>query len=151
MAISAIKIKQKRFSGALAYNTASSQVVQNASWMAVNWQAEQFDTDNYWTISSPSKLTIPSNGYYVVTLNIQTDTTTAGGNLRAIAIWTNGSATNYDVQQRTAVSDYLIKSCSNIYKLNLGDFLEGYVYQDSGGASGNIGFTQSNFSIVRVG
>jgi len=37
---------------------------------AVSWDLENFDTNNYWSVSDPSKLHIPRTGYYNLNTNI---------------------------------------------------------------------------------
>lgn len=35
----------------------------------VIWENELYDTDNYWDAANPTRITIPSNGYYLITFN----------------------------------------------------------------------------------
>jgi len=151
MAETKITVRQQKFSGAKAYNTASSQSVLNGVWMAVNWQAEEFDTDSYWSIGNPSRLTVPADGYYMVVANVQCDTAIAGGTIRAIRLYINGASSNFTAQNRDNPSRYLMMGVSGILELSSSNYVEALVYQDSGAPSGNIGASDSNFSIVRLG
>lgn len=40
---------------------------------AVTWDVESFDTDDYWTNAAPSRITIPSTGWYNLNTNIFTE------------------------------------------------------------------------------
>ena len=52
-------------SGALVYIT-SPQSIPNSANTKLIWDTEVFDTDGYWALGQPTRLTIPNAGIYLV-------------------------------------------------------------------------------------
>jgi hypothetical protein len=58
------------FSGARVYRTADATLTKGLGYY-IEFQAERWDTDSYWTVGSPTRLTIPATGYYMVGAHVQ--------------------------------------------------------------------------------
>ena len=77
--------------------TADWTITTTATWTPIEWDQEDFDTDNYWEgVTNPSRFTAPVDGYYRVTASIALQSDQDGG--AAIAgYWVNGA--DADTQQ----------------------------------------------------
>ena len=120
---------------ARAYKT-STQTIANVTWTAVTWDVEEFDTNGFIDLSSHNtRITIPEDGYYVVGGTIGFDANNTG--LRLLTIRINGDSTDrhaYHTANAYGASAYgIVLSSSTILQLSSGDYVEMFVYQDSGG------------------
>jgi hypothetical protein len=118
------------FVGASAYST--DQSIPNSTYTAINWSAENFDTNAFHDNSTNNtRMTIPSGkgGYYEISFQAILDGNTTGN--RVVRLYKNGS---YFRQSRvgtsgaTPVSTILVN-----LSLVAGDYIEIYVLQTSGG------------------
>jgi hypothetical protein len=118
------------FVGASAYST--DQSIPNATYTAVNWSAENFDTNAFHDNSTNNtRMTIPAGkgGYYEISFQAILDGNTTGN--RVVRLYKNGS---YFRQSRvgtsgaTPVSTILVN-----LSLVATDYIEIYVLQTSGG------------------
>ena len=121
------------FAGCSLKNTTGSASVSNNTWTAITFAAEDYDSDNYHSTSSnTSRITIPTGkaGKYAFGAFGLWDSSTAGAQ-RIVAIYKNG------VRQKTYVvipsNVYPSGGISVTLDLAVGDYVEMYVYQDSGG------------------
>lgn len=66
----------------------STDYALSSTLTAVDWDVESFDTDTYWTAGQPSRVTIPSTGYYNLNTNVFS---TAAGQAYDIRVRQNGT------------------------------------------------------------
>ena len=120
------------FVGCSLDSNAASFSVSNATWTAVAWNLEDFDTDAFHDNSTNnSRITIPSgkNGKYVVTGKISWDSFSSSE--ANIAIYKNGTSfksVNYTVTTGT----YTGMQITALMDLVATDYLQIYVRQSSG-------------------
>ncbi len=105
---------------------------------AVNWDSESYDTGEYWSLATPSRVYINQTGYYTVNLVLFANTTGAAYNM---SLKKNGST--------ILISGTMNPNQSAEYyetlPLNAGDYLE--VYADETAATGS--FTTSSYLEVQ--
>ena len=139
------------FAGVAVKKTAA-QSISNATFTALTWDSEDYDTNTYHDNSTNnSRITIPTGkgGYYLIS-GVIDYVNNATGN-RAIELRKNGSAVNY-------LFFLLPSTASNApafpmsYTLNLsaGDYLELFTYQTSGGAL-NVDNASSKWQLSYLG
>jgi hypothetical protein len=123
--------KSPNFVGCAVYGV--FQTIANATYTAIPFSNENFDTDGFHsTTTNTSRITIPTGlgGYYLVNMTQRWDPST--GVAKTMQLYKNGSAVfTYDTGAATGL--YPMYSRSTIVKLNAGDYIEMYVYQNSGG------------------
>ena len=119
------------FAGCSLNNT-TTQTVTSPGYTAITWSTELFDTDGYHSTSSnTSRITIPSGkgGYYQVNGSIRWDDNTTGS--RLIVIYKNG--TLFQISASIGFSIDPTQNIQAIMYLVATDYVEIYVYQNSGG------------------
>jgi len=139
--------------GASAYLTAAQSCANN-SFVTLNFDAENFDTDGFHSnVTNNSRLTVPSGkaGKYLV--NFQADFALNATGVRYAFITLNGSTNVGKVQLApTGASDAWIVSVNAILNLSVGDYVEARLLQNSGGALNAEGGLWANvFSISYLG
>ena len=120
------------FVGVCCKASADQTGVANATYTAITWDLEDFDTNGFHSnITNNSRITIPSGkaGYYKVYAWIQLNNNTSGA--RSIQIYKNGSLWHTAATQPG--SQYPTMQVSATMNLAVGDYIETYVYQSSGG------------------
>ena len=123
------------FVGAYAYNNATV-AIPNGAYTAVSFNAEIFDTDAFHSTSTNnSRMTIPSGkgGYYQVNVIIRWAASSAGTN-RIVQLKKNNSSNYGSIMTGTAFGTGGLRyEVSDIIDAVAGDYIEAYVYQDTGG------------------
>jgi hypothetical protein len=120
------------FVGASAYKSAN-QTLSNATFTALTYNTELFDTDAFHDNSTnTTRMTIPAGkaGKYLVT-----GLTSYAGNatgVRQAAIYKNGSVFVYNGVPGATVTDIYVTN-SLVMDLLVGDYIEIFGYQNSGG------------------
>jgi hypothetical protein len=145
------------FSGARVYHN-NNQTLTNG--VPVQFNSERFDTDNYHsTVSNTSRLTAPTDGYYLIGACLYPFANPTG--FAYIAFIVNRAVTgqvtiaNSGIQAPNAAFGRTQHALETVYKLNAGDFVE--VIWFSGSSSDLIvtSFSTSNhtpeFWITRLG
>jgi hypothetical protein len=111
----------------------TGQAITNATFTALVYQTETFDTDGYHSTSTnTSRITIPAGkaGYYNITAGVFWPSNSSG--VRQIQLEINGT---------TAIGRTVVVGTANgveselfttIYYLNVGDYVQSLVYQNSG-------------------
>lgn len=118
------------FVGVSVYNS-TNQTISNTTETAINFNTERFDTDAFHDNSTNNtRLTVPSGkaGKYLITGFVSFGPATGQ---RYILIRKNGLAQNY--VGFTATAGEGGTTASVIYDLIVGDYIELFVYQASGG------------------
>jgi len=119
------------FAGCSLNNT-TTQNVTSPGYTAITWSTELFDTNGYHdTSSNTSRITIPSGkgGYYQVNGSIRWDGNTSGS--RLITIYKNGTLFQISALQPNSIDP--TQNIQAIMYLVATDYVEIYVYQNSGG------------------
>lgn len=118
------------FSGARVYNS-TNQNVNNITETAITFNSERYDADNFHSTSSnTSKLTAPATGYYHIGGNVYWDSNLTGA--RDLYIKFNGT-TIIAIQHGPGNPADMQQNVSCDYFLNVGEYVELFTYQDSGG------------------
>jgi hypothetical protein len=110
----------------------TNQVVSTATWTAISWNDERFDTDAFHSnVTNNSRFTIPAGkaGKYQVSGIIGNDSNATG--VRYINIRKNGADYAATLFPANANEPSMIVSC--IMNLAVSDYIEIFVYQNSGG------------------
>ena len=114
----------------------ASQSTANATFVAITWNTEDFDTSGYHdTATNNTRITIPTGkgGYYLITGIVQYDGN--GTKNRAGELRKNGTALNYLYFLAAAeVTNSPVYQMSFIVNLAAADYVEIFSYQNSGGA-----------------
>lgn len=144
--------------GARAINT-GAQAIANVTYTAVTFAAETFDMDGmHSTVSNTDRLTCTVAGTYEVSAGVSFSNASAAGG-RLIRILKNGSdVIAQDVRPSASTSFFTSCEVSTKIQLNVGDYLQVFVYQDSGISLNLVTFTstggsvpETHFEAVRVG
>lgn len=139
--------------GAKAYNS-TLQSIPNTTYTALTLDSERWDTDGFHSTSSnTSRMTIPVglSGKYLVTASSQSASNGTGD--RYITFFVNG--VNVGPQTWSVGSTSTTEpQTTGILDLVAGDYVEAYIWQNSGGAL-NYGdatnaYVQTTFSIMRL-
>ena len=145
------QLERYAFSGAKAVMTVD-QTLTTAAYTAVNWAAEEYDTDTYHDNSTNNdRLTVPEDGYYRIVSGVSFDSNSTGD--RRARIRLNGATTLAQARE-AAISGTGNKFCivADVL-LSEGDYVTIDVYQNSGG---NLDMNRVNayfpfFSIQKLG
>jgi hypothetical protein len=132
----------KQFSGVkLEFTTAVSLTTTST---AISFDSTKFDTDGYFNISSPTKITIPKPGYYRINVLLSTGAQGTTGASHDLTIKKNGTSnltTDMVGANQSVVFD-------EIEYLISGDYIE--IYGSESGAVGTL-TTNTYFEIDKVG
>jgi len=138
----------------------TSQSIPNGSWTAISWDSIRYDRGPavHWNVNQPTRLTCQIAGTYIVWAGVQWNNG-GGGNIRAAQIYLNGSI--YlgagGIRGSLQTADYQNSNTPTLVSLNVGDYIELIVWQDSGAALGTLASdggsnrSQLEFSMALVG
>lgn len=136
---------------AIAYKNVD-QLVGNAALSIIQWSGVSAQTDTFWVVGTPGRLTIPANlgGRYLFTANPIWDINGAGG--RYATILKNGNPTSQQINSGGSAAWYTQHEVSAVLDMVPGDYAEVQVYQNSGGALNlKCGTYLSVFTATRLG
>jgi hypothetical protein len=122
------------FVGCSLYKSAN-QSINDATYTAVTFDLELFDTDAFHnTSTNTSRITIPAGkgGKYLFVATADHAANTTG--IRQSGFWKNGSIQKGQVAHSAASGGETKQTVSAIYDLVATDYVEFYVYQNSGAA-----------------
>lgn len=117
------------------YNSSGAVTIANATYTALPWDAESWDTTTLHDNSTNNtRITIPSGhgGKYLFTGRVAFDANGAG--IREIKLVHNGAAIFNFATSAAFAAHYLVLQIAAIYTFSAGDYAELYAYQSSGGA-----------------
>ena len=124
--------------------------ISNNTHTLLTFDTEDFDTNGFHSTSSNTgRITIPSgqNGYYQVILQLSANFSSSG--IRRATLYLNGAATAMQTSVNAAGAGQTKFQCVALLNLVATDYLEFYVYQDSGS---NLNFDTGNtFSAIKLG
>lgn len=119
-------------SGCRAYRT-TNQAIANATLTALSCDSEDYDTSAYHEgVTHPSRLTVAMAGLYQVGCSILWDSSTTG--TRAVYVVKNGATSTRLAGNDKSASASGAQNLSCTLSLSAADYIEFYVYQDSGGS-----------------
>jgi hypothetical protein len=132
---------------AKATMTTSSSYMTNNTNIAVPFASEDQDTDNYHSnVTNNSRFTAPSSGFYSFKAEVGFDFNSTG--VRRIYFAKNGTGT-YGTQSYVATATYdIYATTSTDLYLNVGDYVELMVFQNSGSALGHDSVAE--FSVFKI-
>lgn len=134
--------------GALVYRS-TTQSIATATDVRISFNTEVFDTGSFWLIGSPTRLTVPTDGTYLVLGQATFVANTTG--IRLVSIWLNGSRVSRSSQEGGGTSIRKSLFTSKILQLSASDYLELNVHQTSGGNLNiNAGDDLNYFEIWRL-
>ena len=124
--------------------------ISNNTHTLLTFDTEDFDTNGFHSTSSNTgRITIPSgqNGYYQVILELSANF--AGSGIRRATLYLNGAATARQTSLNAAGAGQTKFQLVALLNLVATDYLEFYVYQDSGSI---LNFDTGNtFSAIKLG
>lgn len=134
----------------------ADQSISNATYELMTWDSEDYDNNGMHNNSSNTgRLTCQSDGLYLVEFKINFATDTNGNRrvmLRKNAAGSSAGGTNQGVWYETAIaSDNTTVSGGRGIALNSTDYVELFVYQDTGGALNvSSGASVSFFQMMQI-
>lgn len=143
------KTPPRPFSGASVYLTAS-ETIPNATVLVVPWDAAHFDTDNYFSLALPARLTAPVAGLYRITVNDWWSTNSVGSRFGSFRI--NGFQIGFAYAMRASSLGGTVGTASVLFEMTEGAFATTHKFQNSGVALLLLGaIVNSRFQIQLVG
>jgi len=136
---------------ARAYHN-TTQSIADTTDVTLAFNAERYDTDTIHDNSTNnSRLTATTAGIYLITASVEFDGSASGN--RWLVVELNGTTKLAGHISRHSDGDTTYMSISTIYSLSATDYVEVYVYQNSGGplnirSTGNL---SPEFSMIRLG
>jgi hypothetical protein len=139
--------------GVRAYRT-TNQAIGHSSWVAINFDAERFDTDTFHdNVTNNTRLTVPVGkaGYYLIIGDVSWASNVTG--FRYLHILLNGSVRLAEVSQTSGGLLDVRQCVSTIYHLSEGDYVQLEVHQTSGGDLdvNALGNHSPEFMMSRIG
>ena len=120
----------KTFTGCSAYGV--NIAINNNAPTLFTYNTENFDTDNYHdNVTNNQRFVVPVNGNYQVNLEVEFATNANG--IRSIGLQLNVYAALWLGTIQTCQTQPTRFMCSKVFYLGVGDYIQGIVYQDSGG------------------
>ena len=129
---------------------ATAQSINNSSYTAISFSSAEIDTNSYWAGGAPTRLTVPSTGYYLVEGHVDWDTNAT--NVRESKLYVNGVEDKSATDGRAALSGVATR-CSSLLSLvylTASQYVELYAWQNSGSAL-NANAGTCFLSIVKIG
>lgn len=108
---------------------------------AVDFDTEEFDTDSYFSLTTPSRVTITKSGYYRINASVFSS---SNGSSYTISIKKNGTT---DLAS-TSIAPNQFSNFDEIIELVLGDYVE--VYASESSSSGAL-TNNTVFEVTRLG
>lgn len=117
--------------GARAYHSVAQKITDSTD-LPVWFNSERYDTDNmHTTFINSLRLTCRTSGKYLIVAHLCFDSNPTG--FRRLWILFNGTAVIVLQQLDTVITGPLFLQVTTIYDFVVGDFVDCYVYQNSGG------------------
>lgn len=136
------------YAGVRAYRTAN-QSIATATYTAIAFTAESFDTDTFHDNSTNNtRFTVTTAGKYRITPAVRWTSNTTG--FRVVAVRKNGVATNLLHSSSPGLAQNHSQTGSVTLDLAANDYVEVYVYQDSGGNLSVIGDADGGMTYVEL-
>lgn len=136
--------------GARVYANANQIIPNGGDGTKLSFSTVRWDTDGLFDIADPTKLTIKTDGVYIITALIEWATSANG--VRYVDILLNN--TDYiGIESRQGASAAIYMHATSIYTLKAGDYIEVLVFQNSGGNLDVVYETQASpeLTVQRIG
>jgi hypothetical protein len=121
--------------GARVYRS-TAQPIPNNAWQAVGFDTVRYDSGGTWAAANPTRLTCQVPGTYTITGHAVL-ANSAAGTVRLASLWLNGAtALAQQAPSLAAFSGSITwrASVTTTTRLNAGDYVELWLYQDTGAA-----------------
>lgn len=110
----------------------TAQSIANATETAISFDTVRWDTDGMWDAANATRLTCQTAGKYLIVGNVRF--AGAAGGYRQAGIKINGTATYLAIDKSSSLDSATVDlNPVAVYDLAAGDFIELYVFQNSGG------------------
>lgn len=129
----------KMFSGCKISLSANLNLTANST--AITFDSEQYDTDSYFNVSAPKRITFNRDAFYRINLSVYTGTSGAS---HVITLKKNGSTT----LANTVIAPNQYTNYDQILQLSESDYIE--LYASDSAATGYL-TTGTNIEMTRVG
>jgi hypothetical protein len=139
------------FSGC-SLSKSAAQSVSNATWTAITWNQENYDTDAFHDNSSNNtRITIPAGngGKYLIASSLFNPSNSSGA--RLIRFQKNGSPLYYGTWMNAVNGHSTSIVASQVFDLAVSDYIEVDLFQDSGGALNVNSSIESTFTATYLG
>ena len=121
----------------------SNQTISTGTDTKIQYNTKVFDTSNSYDNTTNYRYTPNVAGYYEVTVSVRDQTGAAAGTIRA-NIWKNGSVYSTSIVNNS--TNGMTSSTTNLIYMNGStDYLEGYMFQNSGSNMTCHGLQQYTF------
>jgi hypothetical protein len=141
------------FVGCSAIKITTAQSIANNTETAISFNDEEFDTDSFHDNSTNNtRFTIPSgkNGKYLIVFQTQFASNATG--FRQMYLKLNGNALSNGITTTAVNGTNHQLFFSGIFNLVATDYVEGFVFQNSGGSLNvNVGAANTKFVITYLG
>ena len=130
----------------------AAQSVSNATWTAISWDLENYDTDAFHDNSvNNTRITIPAGkgGKYLIASNLYNPSNSTGS--RLIKIQKNGVDIAYGDWQRANSGHSTSTIFSQVLDLAVADYIEVNLFQDSTGSLNVNSSIESTFTATYLG
>jgi hypothetical protein len=118
--------------GCRVYNSAA-QSIPNSTQTNLSFNTERYNNGGmHSTISNNSRITAQKAGVYVITGNVEFASNATG--MRVVGVILNGATPMAEVRIPAVNGNTTILSVSTLLHMAINDYVELFVYQDSGGA-----------------
>lgn len=125
--------------------------VSNVTNTVVSWDAETSDADAFHSTSvNPSRITVPATMGGLYSIGYYMDVAASGSGQTAAWVTINGGTDRYCYIQGYGSGAANILNASDFLVLAAGDYIEAYVYHNTGGSVAAVG-SSSSFHLHRVG
>lgn len=122
----------------------STQALGNGAFVAISFSAVNFDTDSFWAVGNPTRLTVPLGlgGQYVISGEIDWASSATGP--RELTLRKNGTTTLANLIGPAEAGGTCAQNIVTVAPLVAGDYIELLGNQGSGGSLNTS--TQANYS-----
>jgi len=127
----------------------TAQSIPNNTETALSFTLATKNDGGVWSAGSPTRLTAPVGGWYLVVAHIYWDTNATG--YRALRLRWNGSIT-FGSTERAAHANARAYSVTSLLYLFVGDYAEAIVFQNSGGVRTirAVTATSPHFAMIKL-
>jgi hypothetical protein len=138
-------------SRARAYRNTSTQALANATWVKVQLNGESYDEKSEFDSTTNFRFTALKDGYYQVNANVLVANTGATSSFYVqSSIYVNGVAYSNGMRGTLRITN-ASSHVSDVIPLTAGQYIELYVYQNSGGAlTITNGATETYMSVHKI-
>ena len=115
---------------AFSYYLGAGQTISTATDTKIQFATKIFDTNNYYDATTNYRFTPLIAGYYQITVCVRDGSSAITGSIR-VNIWKNGGAVSTFISANSSNGASAITT-QLIYMNGSTDYVEGYIYQNSG-------------------